>query len=105
MQSAVTAAENRETAHPLVVPRIEVCPGTYQEQVTITKSLAITHAPRSGRVLIELPATPALSTMNCQAKASSAQVPQSVVEVCAAVAGRHEHERCLGIDHRDHRPG
>jgi pectin methylesterase-like acyl-CoA thioesterase len=44
-QSAVTAAENRETAHPLVVPRIELCPGTYQERVTITKRLAITHAP------------------------------------------------------------
>ena len=87
VQSAVTAAENRETARPLVVPRIELCPGTYQEQVTITKSLAITHAPRSGRVLIELPATPALSTTNCQAKATSAQVPQSVVEVCAAAAG------------------
>jgi hypothetical protein len=87
VQSAVTAAENRETAHPLVVPRIELCPGTYQEQVTITKSLAITHAPRSGRVLIELPATPALSTTNCQAKATPAQVPQSVVEVCAAAAG------------------
>ena len=87
VQSAVTAAENREIAHPLVVPTIELCPGTYQEQVTITKSLFITHAPRSGRVLIELPATPALSTTNCQAKATSAQVPQSVVEVCAAAAG------------------
>jgi hypothetical protein len=87
VQSAVTAAESGETAHPLLVPTIELCPGTYQEQVTITKSLAITHAPRSGPVLIELPATPALSTTNCQANATSAQVPQSVVEVCAAAAG------------------
>ncbi|HEX3388058.1 MAG TPA: hypothetical protein VHT94_03370 [Streptosporangiaceae bacterium] len=87
VQSAVTAAESLEAAHPLVVPAIELCPGTYQEQVTITKSLVITHAPRSGRVLIELPATPALSTTNCQAKATSAQVPQSVLEVCAAAAG------------------
>jgi hypothetical protein len=87
VQSAVTAAENGETAHPLAVPTIELCPGTYQEQVTITKSLVITHAPRSGPVLIELPAIPALSTTNCQAKATSAQVPQSVLEICAAAAG------------------
>ena len=87
VQSAVTAAESLEAAHPLVVPTIELCPGTYQEQVTITKSLVITHAPRSGRVLIELPATPALSTTNCQANATSAQVPQSVLEICGAAAG------------------
>jgi hypothetical protein len=87
VQSAVTAAENGETAHPLAVPTIELCPGTYQEQVTITKSLVITHAPRSGPVLIELPAIPALSTTNCQAKATSAQVPQSVLEICGAAAG------------------
>ncbi len=87
VQSAVTAAENGETAHPLAVPTIELCPGTYQEQVTITKSLAIIHAPRTGPVLIELPATPALSATNCQAKATSGQVPQSVVEICAAAAG------------------
>jgi hypothetical protein len=87
VQSAVTAAENGETAHPLAVPTIELCPGTYQEQVTITKSLVITHAPRSGPVLIELPAIPALSATNCQAKATSAQVPQSVLEICGAAAG------------------
>ena len=28
VQSAVTAAENRETAHPLVVPTVELCPRT-----------------------------------------------------------------------------
>jgi hypothetical protein len=84
VQSAVTAAEAAETGSQ--VPTIEVCPGTYQEQVTITKSLTVTHAPRSGRVTIEGLAVPAGSTTNCQVKDTSTQVPQSVVEICAATA-------------------
>jgi len=87
VQSAVTAAEALETAHPWAKPVIDLCPGTYQEQVTITKSLVLTHAPAPGPVVIELPATPALSTTNCQAKDTSAEVPQSVLEVCGAAAG------------------
>ena len=87
VQSAVTAAEAFETAHHSARPVINLCPGTYQEQVTITKSLAITHAPGHGRVVIELPATPVVSTTNCQAKDTSSQTPQSVVEICGAAAG------------------
>jgi hypothetical protein len=87
VQSAVTAAEALESAHPSARPVIDLCPGTYQEQVTVTKSLVITHAPGRGRVVIELPATPAVSTTNCQAEDTSTQVPQSVVEICAAAAG------------------
>ncbi len=83
VQSAVTAAEAAETGHP-VFPTIEMCPGTYQEQVTITKSLIITHAPRSGRVTIEGLASPVGSTSNCQATDTASQVPQSVVEICGA---------------------
>ncbi len=80
VQSAVTAAEAAKTAG---APTIEICPGTYQEQVTITKSLNVTHAPRSGRVTIEGLAAPAGSTSNCQATDTSSQVPQSVLEICA----------------------
>jgi hypothetical protein len=87
VQSAVTAAEAFETAHHSARPVINLCPGTYQEQVTITKSLVITHAPGHGRVVIELPATPVVSTTNCQAKDTSSQTPQSVVEICGAAAG------------------
>ena len=83
----MTAAEAFETAHHSARPVINLCPGTYQEQVTITKSLAITHAPGHGRVVIELPATPVVSTTNCQAKDTSSQTPQSVVEICGAAAG------------------
>lgn len=98
IQAAVTAAEGYESAHHGVVPAIEVCPGTYSEQVTISSSLAINRAnvPASrGPVVIELPAavgssqSAGLSTTNCQAKdaATNTQVPQSVVEICAAKPG------------------
>ena len=88
VQSAVTAAEAAETGSRPPVPFLVVCPGTYQEQVTITKSLNITHAPRSGRVTIEGLASPALSTTMCQATDATGQVPQSVVEICGARTGR-----------------
>jgi hypothetical protein len=84
VQSAVTAAEAAKAAG---APTIEICPGTYQEQVTITKSLVITHAPRSGRVTIEGLASPVGSTTTCQATDTSSQVPQSVVEICGATPG------------------
>jgi hypothetical protein len=98
VQSAVNAAETYASTHPQVVPTIEVCPDTYTEQVTITSSLVITRgkAPASqGPAVIELPAavgqntTLGLSTTNCQAKdvASKTQIPQSVIEVCAAKVG------------------
>jgi hypothetical protein len=84
VQSAVTAAE---AAKGGAIPTVEICPGTYQEQVTITKSLNVVHAPRSGRVTIEGLAAPAGSTTNCQATDTAGQVPQSVVEICGAKPG------------------
>jgi hypothetical protein len=96
IQSAVTAAQT--TPSTAGVPVIEICPGTYSEQVTITGSMVLTRAPvraRRGPVTIELPASvgdnqgSGLSTTNCQAKDAAADVaaPQSVVEICAAKAG------------------
>jgi hypothetical protein len=98
IQSAVTAAQAYETSHASAVPTVELCPGTYSEQVTITKNLTLTRAnvPASrGPVVIELPAsvgsdqTTGLSTTNCQAKdaAANTSAPQSVIEVCGARAG------------------
>jgi hypothetical protein len=98
IQSAVTAAEAYEAGHASAVPTLELCPGTYSEQVTITKNLVLTRAnlPASrGPVVIELPAsvgadqTTGLSTTNCQARdaATKTSAPQSVIEVCGAKAG------------------
>ena len=86
----MTAAE---AAKGPVIPTVEICPGTYQEQVTITKSLNVVHAPRSGRVTIEGLAAPAGSASNCQATDTASQVPQSVVEICGATktGARHPH--------------
>ena len=39
IQSAVNAAQSYESSHPGAVPAVEICPGTYSEQVTILKSL------------------------------------------------------------------
>lgn len=98
VQAAVSAAERYERAHRRAVPRINVCPGTYSEQVTITRSLAITGVKQAGHgraVVIELPAavgdTPSagLSKTNCQAadSATGTLVPTSVLDVCAARTG------------------
>src|ERR1700722_16538172 len=76
VQSAVLAAEAYEALRPHTVPAIEICPGTYSEQVTIGKSLVLTRAPVAaglGPVTIQLPAAAGgnqalgLSATNCQA--------------------------------------
>jgi hypothetical protein len=96
VQSAVTAAEAYESSHPFPVPTVDICAGTYSEQVTILDSLVLTRAPgASGPVTIQLPAavgadqTKGLSTTNCQAEdgANKISLPQSVIEVCAAGPG------------------
>jgi hypothetical protein len=98
VQSAVLAAETYETLNPRTIPTIEICPGTYSEQVTIMKSLVLTRAPVAanlGAVTIQLPAAVGsnqalgLSTTNCQAgdAAHGIQIPQSVIEICSAGPG------------------
>jgi hypothetical protein len=95
VQSAVNAAEAYEGTHAGAVPAIDICPGTYSEQVTILDSLALTRAPVApdlGPVTIELPAavgndqSSGLSSTNCQADdaAAGTSKPQSVIEICAA---------------------
>jgi hypothetical protein len=96
VQSAVTAAEAYESLHPGRVPTVDICAGTYSEQVTILDNLVLTRAPgASGPVTIQLPAavggdqSKGLSTTNCQAHdvGAGVQVPQSVIEICAAGPG------------------
>ncbi len=96
VQSAVNAAESYESSHSGAVPAVEVCPGTYSEQVTIDKSLALSRAPvpvSQGAAVIQLPfsvgsdQSKGLSTTACQANdaAKGVQAPQSVIEICGAV--------------------
>jgi hypothetical protein len=90
VQSAVTAAELYESTHTTVVPTVELCPATYTEQVTITSSLVITRAKVAasrGPVTIALPGSPVNSATNCQANDTAGQIPQSVIEICAAATG------------------
>jgi hypothetical protein len=98
VQSAVLAAEAAEALSPRTAATIEVCPGTYSEQVTILKSMALTRAPVAaglGPVTIQLPAAVGgnqalgLSTTNCQADDAAQGItsPQSVIEICSARAG------------------
>jgi|GEM_PF-882427 len=93
IQAAVTAAEATTAKHPGQVPVVDICPGTYSEQLTIADSVQLTRAPvpaSLGSVTIELPAAVGsdqslgLSTTSCQANdsANSIQIPQSVIEVC-----------------------
>jgi acyl-coenzyme A thioesterase PaaI-like protein len=98
VQSAVTAAQEAETGRS--VPTIKLCSGTYTEQVTISKSLNFVRA--SGAVTIELPASPVNSTTTCQTKdaATSTEVPQSVIEICAANAsGANTRGVAVSISH------
>lgn len=98
VQSAVTAAERYDSSHHAAAPTINVCPGTYSEQLTITRSLSIDGVRESGksqRVIIELPAsvgdtpTAGLSKTKCQTADSTTgtEVPTSVIEICAARTG------------------
>jgi hypothetical protein len=98
VQSAVTAAEAYTKKHHKAVPTIEVCPGTYAEQLTITSSLAITRAPvaaSQGQAVIQLPAavgesaTAGQSSTYCQDDdaATSTLLPTPIIEICSALAG------------------
>ena len=98
VQSAVTAAEAYAGAHGKVVPTVEICPGTYAEQLTITSSLNLTRAPvaaSEGQVVIQLPAavgespTAGQSATYCQDDdaATGTLVPTPIIDICSALAG------------------
>jgi hypothetical protein len=96
VQSAVTAAQTYDAQHPGAIPAVNICPGTYSEQLTITGSVSLTRAPVPaglGPVTIQLPAAVGgnqslgRSSTSCQAEdaAKGIQAPQSVIEVCGGV--------------------
>ena len=116
VQSAVLAAEAAETLSPRAVPTIEICPGTYSEQVTILKSLVLTRAPVAaglGPVTIQLPAAVGsnqalgLSTTNCQADDAAHSIADPAVgdRDLLRATGRRQHHRRRRLDQRHHRRG
>jgi hypothetical protein len=63
--------------------KVKVCSGTYSEQLTITKSVAL---KASGTPVIKLPATPVNSTTTCGAAMEAAShTMQDGIEVCGGV--------------------
>src|SRR5271154_3636745 len=95
VQAAVAAAESAESGRGVPVPVIDICPGTYSQQLTIDASVELTRAPVApglGPVTIQLPAAVGsnqslgLSTTACQSNdtAKGVSIPQSVIEVCGA---------------------
>jgi hypothetical protein len=104
--AAVAAAESE---HGFPVPIIDICPGTYSEQLTIEASVELTRAPVApnlGPVTIQLPAAVGsnqslgLSTTPCQAAdtAKGTQVPQSVIEVCGTTPNVNVDIRGLTVE-------
>jgi len=63
---------------------VQVCPGTYSEQLSITKPLRLQAADGQYTSTIELPATPANSTTECDAAAgrTGGGTPQDEIAIC-----------------------
>jgi len=79
IQGAITKAGSGAT--------IEVCSGTYTEQLTVTKSVNLKAA---GTPVVKLPAAPASSTTTCASALTSGEPPsteaaQNEVEICGKV--------------------
>ena len=80
IQGAITKASSGAT--------IQVCSGTYTEQLTITQSVSLKAA---GTPVVKLPAAPAKSTTTCASALTSGsptpttEAAQNEVEVCGAV--------------------
>lgn len=66
--------------------RIEVCSGTFVEQLTITKSLKLSAANGAGTAKVVLPATPVDSTTSCDTAPGTEdfQADQDGVSICTA---------------------
>ena len=78
IQAAITAASNGTS--------VEVCTGTYAEQLTITKALKLDAANGAGTVVVTLPATPADSITACDQAPGTEdfQADQDAVSTCTS---------------------
>jgi hypothetical protein len=78
IQAAIGAAGNGAT--------IQVCPGTYSEQLSITKPLKLQAADGQYTATIALPATPVNSSTECDAAAGKTVygTPQDEISICTS---------------------
>ena len=78
IQAAIGAAGRGAT--------IQICPGTYSEQLSITKPLKLQAADGQYTATIALPATPANSTTECDAAAGKTVygTPQDEISICTS---------------------
>ncbi|MGO9490257.1 MAG: hypothetical protein ACLQBB_14690 [Solirubrobacteraceae bacterium] len=76
IQAAIHTAAKGDT--------IEVCPGTYSEQLTITRPLTVVPANGAGTVTVALPASPAESATSCDAAgaAEGGGTPEDEISIC-----------------------
>lgn len=65
---------------------VEICAGTYTEQLTLTKSASLVGT--GGTVTIKLPASPANATSSCAAASNTAEADhlQDEIDICGAVS-------------------
>jgi hypothetical protein len=64
-------------------PTIDVCPGTYTEQLTITKALKLSVAGTAGSAKVVLPASPTDTETKCdEASAKAGDVNQDGISIC-----------------------
>jgi len=77
IQAAIGAAASGAT--------IQICPGSYSEQLSITKPLKLQAVEGAGTATIALPATPVNSTTACDAAAGKTAdgTPQDEISICA----------------------
>jgi nitrous oxidase accessory protein NosD len=61
--------------------KISVCPGTYTEQLSITKPVKLSAASGPGTATVAMPSTPIVSTMECNTVQSEPQLDE--VSICA----------------------
>ncbi len=77
IQSAIDALKSISN------PTIDVCPGTYTEQLTITKGLKLSVAGTAGSAKVVLPASPKDTETKCdEASAKAGDVNQDGISIC-----------------------
>jgi hypothetical protein len=82
IQGAIDALEKSVTN-----PTINVCPGTYTEQLTIKKALKLSVAGTAGSAKVVLPASPTNTETPCDKAAAEAGYPPDQDEIAICKAG------------------